>query len=129
MPLRDSAGTTNLPERTATGILSYENGPFRTSLTGRWIDERVQNSQPVALASQLDDDHVASVFYMNWRGEYEFGQARGGTQKVFLNIENLLDRDPPKQPNWSDFFGASSFIPGLHDAMGRRYTLGVEFAF
>jgi iron complex outermembrane receptor protein len=129
VPLRDSAGTTNLPEWTATGILSYENGPFRTSLTGRWIDERVQNSQPVALASQLDDDHVASVFYMNWRGEYEFGQARGGTRKVFLNIANLLDRDPPKQPNWSDFFGASSFIPGLHDALGRRYTLGVEFAF
>ncbi len=128
-PLRDSAGTTGLPEWTATGILGYENGAFRSTLTGRWIDSRQQVADPVPLAQQLDDDKVASVFYMNWRGEYEFGRARGGSQKVFLNVANLLDRDPPKQPNWSDFFGASSFIPGLHDVLGRRYTLGVEFAF
>src|SRR5690606_15989617 len=37
-PLRDSAGTTGLPEWPATGILGYENGAFRTTLTGRWID-------------------------------------------------------------------------------------------
>ncbi len=129
VPLRDSAGTVSLPEWSATGILGYQNGAFSTTLTGRWIDERRQGVDPVPLAQQLDDDHVASVFYMNWRGEYEFGQARGGSQKVFLNVANLLDRDPPKQPNWSDFFGASSFVPGLHDVLGRRYTLGVEFSF
>lgn len=128
-PLRDSAGTTSLPEWTATGILGYTHGAFRTTLTGRWIDNRVQFNQPISLASQLDVNRVASVFYLNWRGQYEFGQARGGRQSVFLNVANLLDRDPPKQPNWSDFFGASSFIPGLHDALGRRFTLGVEFSF
>lgn len=128
-PLRDSAGTTNLPTWTATGILSYDYGPFRTSFTGRWIDERRQYNEPVALASQLDDPHVASVFYLNWRGELEFGRDAPGRRKVFLNVSNLLDRDPPKVPNWSDFFGASAFNVGLHDVLGRRYTLGVEFSY
>nr|PZN61505.1 MAG: hypothetical protein DIU62_13330 [Pseudomonadota bacterium] len=128
-PLRDSAGTTNLPEWTATGILGYEYGPFRTTFTGRWIDERRQYNDPQPLSSQVDDPHVASVFYLHWRGELEFGRGGAGRRKLFLSVNNVLDRDPPKVPNWSDFFGASAFAPGLHDVLGRRYTLGVEFSY
>ncbi|MBX5461210.1 MAG: hypothetical protein IRZ28_08975 [Steroidobacteraceae bacterium] len=45
------------------------------------------------------------------------------------NVNNVLDEDPPVVATWSDFFGASTTIPSLHDPLGRRYTLGVEVEF
>lgn len=126
---RDDAGTTNLPEWTATAIVGYDNGPFSTTLTGRYIDDRVQFSEPISPANQLDDNSVDSVFYLNLRVGYLFDRGNVGTYNVFLNVNNVLDEDPPVVATWSDFFGASTTIPSLHDPLGRRYTLGVEVEF
>lgn len=123
---RDDAGTTNLPKWTATGIVGYENGPFDAALTGRWIDKRVQFSDPISPANQLNDNSVDSVFYLNMQVGYDFDMPNVGAFNVFLNVANVLDEDPPVVATWSDFFGASTTIPGLHDPLGRRYTLGVE---
>ena len=49
--------------------------------------------------------------------------------EVGVNVANVLDADPPVVATWSDFHGASAFVPSLHDALGRRYTLGVELEF
>lgn len=126
---RDDAGTTNLPEWTATAIVGYDNGPFSASVTGRYIDDRVQFSEPIAPANQRDDNTVDSVFYMNLRLAYLFENFSSGSYRVFLNVNNVLDTDPPVVATWSDFFGASTTIPSLHDPLGRRYTLGVEIEF
>jgi iron complex outermembrane recepter protein len=125
---RDDAGTTNLPKWTATGILGYDNGPFNASMTGRWIDKRIQFSDPISPSNLIDDNGVDSVFYLNMQVGYRFDAANTGRFDVFLNVTNLLDEDPPVVATWSDFFGASTSIPVLHDALGRRYTLGVEMS-
>ncbi|MCC6201371.1 MAG: TonB-dependent receptor [Gammaproteobacteria bacterium] len=125
---RDDAGTTHLPRWTATAILGYRGGPFTAALSGRFIDARVQFSDPVAIANQLDDNTVAAVLYTNLQLAWEFGASRG-RPKVFLHVTNLFDRDPPVVANWSDYMGASPFPPGLHDTLGRRFTAGIEFEF
>lgn len=129
VPKRDDAGTTVLPHWTATAVVSYANGPFTASISGRYIDDRVQFSDPVPVASQLDDNTVDSAFYTNLRLSYDFDAGNRGTHRIFLHVANLFDRDPPIVANWSDFMGASPFPPGLHDTLGRRFTAGVEFEF
>ncbi|MCP5146106.1 MAG: TonB-dependent receptor, partial [Gammaproteobacteria bacterium] len=126
---RDDAGTTSLPRWTATGMLAYRNGPFELALTGRYIADRVQFRAPIAPSDQLDDNGVDSVFYTNLRLGYEFDLGDYGRHSLFFNVANLFDVDPPVVANWSDFFGASAFPPGLHDTLGRRFTLGLEFEF
>jgi outer membrane receptor protein involved in Fe transport len=129
-PTRDERGTTNLPKLTATGIVGYDNGPFNAMLTGRWIDSRVQfNSTTVTTANSLDNYKISSVFYLNTQVGYRFDTPNVGNFNVYLNVQNVLDKDPPVVATWSDFFGASTTTPALHDALGRRYALGVEMEF
>jgi outer membrane receptor protein involved in Fe transport len=129
VPKRDNAGTINYPEWTATGVVTYTNGPFLASVTGRYIDNTNRESEPVSLANQLDDMTIDSLFYTNLRLAYTFDTERFGSHRVFFNVANLFDVDPPVYPTWSDFFGAQSVLPGLHDGLGRRFTAGVEFEF
>ena len=128
VPTRNDAGSTNLPKWTGTAIVTYTNGPFTGSFTGRYIDSRVQFTDPTP-AQQMDDNSVSSVFYANLRLSYRFEQLGSADYDVFLNVQNLFDRDPPVVASWSDFFGASATTPALHDTLGRRYLLGVSVAF
>jgi outer membrane receptor protein involved in Fe transport len=130
VPTRDDAGTTNLPKWTMTAILGYDNGPFSASLTGRFIDKRKQFIEQISAANLMDNYDVSSVTYVNARLAYRFDDSRfGGDYDVFLTVSNLFDKDPPVVANWSDFFGASTTVPGLHDPLGRRYVVGVEMKF
>lgn len=126
---RDNAGNVELPRFSATAVLGYRVDEFSANLSGRFVDDRVQFSQPVALASQLDDNSVASAFYLNLRLAWDYPAWYDHRYTVYLNVANLLDRDPPVVATYSDFFGSSAFVSGQHDALGRRYTLGVEFEF
>jgi outer membrane receptor protein involved in Fe transport len=130
VPKRDDAGTLNLPEWTITAMGSYRYGPFLASLTGRYLDGRLNlttgNPTP---AQTLNDMTVDSVFYTNLRMSYDFDAGKFGSHTLFLNVANLFDVDPPVVASWNDFFGAQSNTPGLHDELGRRFVVGVEFEF
>lgn len=126
---RDNAGTVDLPTVSATASLSYRVDDFTSTLTARFIDDRVQFSQPIAVTSQLDDNTVDSVVYLNLRLAWDYPAWSDRRYSVYLNVANLLDRDPPVVATYSDFFGASAFVSGQHDPLGRRYTLGVSFGF
>jgi outer membrane receptor protein involved in Fe transport len=89
----------------------------------------VQFSAPVAVASQLDDNGVPAAFYLNLRLAWDYPAWYDRSYTLYFNVANLLDRDPPTVPTYSDFFGSSAFVSGQHDPLGRRYTLGLAFAF
>lgn len=126
---RDNAGTTSLPQYTVSAMLSYGIEDFTASLTGRYIGSSQQYSEPVPVTLQLDDNMVDSVFYLNLRFDYQLPTRSSGRYSIYANVINVLDQDPPIVATWSDFFGASAFVPGLHESMGRRYTLGFSFEF
>lgn len=126
---RDNAGNVELPRLSATAVVGYRLDEFSANLSGRFVDDRVQFSQPIPVASQLDDNDVASAFYLNLRLAWDYPAWYDKRYTLYLNIANLLDRDPPIVATYSDFFGASAFVSGQHDPLGRRFTLGLDFEF
>ena len=95
----------------------------------RDAEDTVQFSEPVALSQQTDDMSVDSIFYTNMRLSYDFDAGNFGSHTLFLNVTNLFDVDPPVVASWNDFFGAQNGNPALHDELGRRFVVGVEFEF
>ncbi len=94
-------------------------------MTGRWLDKRVQfNSTTITNANRLNDYRISSVFYLNAQVGYHFEVPSVSDFNVYLNVQNVLDKDPPVVATWSDFFGASTSTPALHDSLGRRFALG-----
>lgn len=126
---RDNAGTVELPRFSATALLGYRRNDFMATLSGRFLDDRVQFSAPVPATSLLDDNSVASALYFNLRLAWDYPAWYDRRYTLYVDVTNLLDRDPPVVATYSDFFGASAFVSGQHDALGRRYTLGVAFEF
>ncbi len=129
-PVRNEAGNSEPAEADGNGILGYDNGPFSSTLTGRWIDSRVQfNQTTVTPANSINNYEISSVFYLNAQVGYRFTAANTGDFNVYLNVQNVLDKAPPVVATWSDFFGASATTSNLHDTLGRRFALGVEMQF
>jgi iron complex outermembrane receptor protein len=107
--------------------MTYDKGPFSTTLTGRFIGAgKINNAWGPA---DIDDNHVPAVFYADLSASYEFRSIGKGT-KIFVSVQNLFDRDPPIAP----VFGPTGFLqPGtnsfLYDMIGRQYRAGVRFKF
>ncbi len=49
----------------------------------------------------------------------------GGT-RIFLNVQNLFDEDPPIAPDWG-FGGSIPTNEGLFDVIGRRVVFGLRY--
>ncbi len=122
----DGFGT--FPKFRGTGYVSYNNGPFNAVFTGRVIGKsRIQNPATAgATGITVEDNDIPSVFYLDARLNYDFDIA-GTESQVYLSITNLLDKDPPVIATY-DFFtaGGTQTYPGLHDVLGRRFTLGLR---
>ncbi|HXR53229.1 MAG TPA: TonB-dependent receptor, partial [Steroidobacteraceae bacterium] len=122
-----------LPKWKATGILQYNNGALSTALVGRYIGygilDRTLRESDVAIAgvSTIDDNHVGSVFYMDLNLGFTPAQLEG--LRVFGTVTNLLDRAPPQMPGSIGRTGVLDAFTSLHDVVGRRYTVGVEYKF
>lgn len=127
-PKQDNAGDTTRPQWTWTAMANYRIGPVSAALTGRYIDSRVQFTEPTT-SQMLDDNSVDSVFITNLRLNYDFDMNKLGSYTLFVNVQNLFDQDPPIVPVFSGFFGSQYSNPGLHDVLGRRFTVGVNFEF
>jgi hypothetical protein len=79
------------------------------------------------LGVDTDFNHVDSTVYMD--GQLRFEPSWGnGRQTYYLNIQNILDREPRFAPRTG---GATPLptIPSLYDEVGRMFRLGVRFQF
>lgn len=122
----DGFGT--FPRFRGTGFVNYTNGPVNLNFTGRVIgSSRIQNPDTQgATGVTLADNEIPSVFYLDGRINYDF-DFRSTEAQVYLAVTNLLDKDPPVIATY-DFFtaGATQVNTGLHDVLGRRFTLGIR---
>jgi outer membrane receptor protein involved in Fe transport len=48
---------------------------------------------------------------------------------VFLNINNLTDKEPNLTPGTIGRTGVGLGVSSLYDILGRRYTMGVNYEF
>lgn len=75
----------------------------------------------------VSDNHIAGAIYFDLGLTYHFGVSKANAE-VFLNVRNLLDKDPPivamgPGATGYDFFPAND---GLYDVLGRVYRLGLR---
>jgi hypothetical protein len=130
-PEIDRAGQLNLfdfPKDKYVASVNYLNGPFSAFLQARYVDSGYRDVLAVQ-GVDIDDNTIDSVTYidLNLRYELEVGE---GSWEIYGSAQNLTDEAPPVVPNFG-FFGASSSQTnaGLHDLLGRRYTVGARFSF
>ncbi|MFM1886691.1 MAG: hypothetical protein RL026_1848, partial [Pseudomonadota bacterium] len=126
------AGTgTNLalPEYKFTASLNYRHGPLGVYVQGRFIGDGLLDANRNAVV-KFDDNTVSSVFYTDMNLSWQQDDAAGRNWRAYLNITNLLDRDPPVVASFSSLQGAvGQTNPALFDLLGRRYVLGVALEF
>lgn len=123
------------PNWQATAWLTYGRDRFTTTLETRYVGsgslsaERFtsppgapSNTQPFSMTTNSVDDR----YYLSWSGAYDLQRAAGDNQmQLFWAINNLLDEDPPVAPGGNQY----PTNPVFFDTLGRRYRVGLRFAF
>jgi len=126
------------PDWRAAANVAYALDTFTASLTARAQSDGVIDARYIecrsgcpasgAFAKTIEDNSVASIFYLDASVSYGFDL--GGSQvQAYFNVRNLLNKDPSIVPEGpSDFtyvFPLSKGSSGF-DLLGRQYLLGIR---
>ena len=122
----NAGGAAGLPSKRVNVNVQYVQGPFRVDVMQRWHNATRRNSDPVLVYAL---DKVPSNYITDLTFAYDV-KMLGGTNQLFLNVQNLFNKEPP--PHGA--VGGSASVPGLFlattngdDIMGRYFTLGFRF--
>jgi outer membrane receptor protein involved in Fe transport len=120
---------------------TYTYDALRVALTGRMISdgaidptyiECAAGSCPAATLDNptVDDAHQPGAFYLDSSIAYDFSKSGNADFQVYLNIQNVLNRDPPVVPlpltGLVPYFSVQT-NPSLYDVLGRTYRLGFRY--
>jgi outer membrane receptor protein involved in Fe transport len=77
--------------------------------------------------TNIADNHVPAVFYLDMRVSYDF-DIGGGTVEAFASATNLLDKAPPVTGSFpvSLISYPVQANTALYDVLGQRFTFGVK---
>jgi len=104
------------PKWQANFSITYNNGPISLFVQERYIDSGTYRNDYV-VGVDIDDNTISSAWYTTARISYNF-EALGAQNELFLNVNNVFDKNPPIIGN-----------VGLFDDIGRRFTAGLRFEF
>lgn len=138
----DTAGENNAggpPSWRWRATAGYSAETFDIRLIARGISGGTYNNAwiectsgcPVStpLARTVDENDVEGRVYLDTAFTYKFGFGEAVDMEAFLNVQNVMDKDPPvvggapggfsyEQPSTND---------GLYDVMGRTFRVGLRF--
>jgi outer membrane receptor protein involved in Fe transport len=119
-------GTCGLfPEVRGRVSAKYDIGRFGIYVQERYIDGGERNPNFVE-GVDINDNSVPSVWYTDLTLTFDLESMFGSEGKVFLNVTNAFDQEPPPTL-WRTRSWIESTSPSLYDVLGRRYSLGVRF--
>jgi len=117
---------------------TYSLDPIRVTLMGRGISSGVYDVTNIECTSGCpvstsvnrtqNINYLPGAFYLDAAFRYEFLQTDNGTAEWFLNIRNLMNKDPAIQAN-----GPAGSASGIacnaanYDCLGRVFRAGVRF--
>jgi outer membrane receptor protein involved in Fe transport len=118
--------TASLPHLRTTTQLTYNKGGFGANLQVRYIGPMTWDKTRV-LGVDTDFNHIGSNVYVDAQVSYKVA-LWGHDQEIYLNVQNLLDKDPPYDPSVG---GATPLPtdPNLFDQVGRMFRIGVRTRF
>src|SRR6185437_5081507 len=123
----------SLPKQKVTINFNYTNGPVALFVQGRYISGGVLDNtlveSPVAIpgVQTINDNTIGSIFYTDVNLAYTLPVP--GTLQIWGQVQNVFDRAPPTTAVAFGRTGAVSTNPQVYDVIGRRYFLGVRYAF
>ncbi|MBC2653558.1 TonB-dependent receptor domain-containing protein [Novosphingobium aerophilum] len=114
------------PRWRGTLFANYEGKVFGTTLQGRYIGGFTWDKTRV-LGRDTDFNAIKPQFYVDGEVTARI-RSFGGEQTLFLNVQNLLDHQPPYAPNPN---GATPLPtdPNLYDQIGRMFRVGIRGRF
>ncbi len=108
------------------GTANYDKGPFGFNVLARFVSDGKFNTTYVAGDLDPRFTDVPSMLTFDVGARYRFDSVAGAPE-MYLNVANVLDKNPPLIPGASLIgFQTNST---LYDTMGRYYTLGVRMQF
>lgn len=134
--ITDRAGETGgsgMPDWLTNTYLTYSNGAFNATVTGRYISDGKFNAlwtgpdDPSYSASRpltINDNTVDSAFYANLSSSYNMEIMGDKTMQLFGSISNLANSEPPSVPG-----STYPSNPVYFDMIGRVYKVGMRFDF
>jgi len=123
-----SAGAVAAPDYLLNGTLTYVAPRWSLTLQGRYIPSGKLDALYIepgdagyapTLVNSINDNRVASRFYMNMFGSVFFGDNR--QFEVFGSVNNLFNKAPAAAPELQFYTN-----PVYFDSIGRYYRVGVR---
>jgi len=109
----------------ANALVNVDVGAVDFNVNARYIGSGSRNTTyvPGDIAPQFSGIGSVTTFDVGARYALEFK----GSPELYLNIQNVFDRDPALIPS-SALVGGQTNV-GLYDTMGRYFTAGVRVQF
>jgi outer membrane receptor protein involved in Fe transport len=132
-PAQQQAGTTGnlpLPRLQLNLGVNYAQGPYSVFVNERFISSgrrEWNDNQPALGGMTINDDHIASALYTDLNLAYTLRTAGEDEVQLYLNVQNLFNRTPPRVPIYSGLDGTQDTNRALFDVLGRRFVAGFKF--
>lgn len=117
----ERVGDTSIPAWRALGSLGFKKDNYDLFLQGRYVGEIQLNNEWTAVDSEYND--VDAAIYL----DAQFGYELSDSMSFFLNVQNLLDKEPLFAPQQDTYFSPTN--PNLYDQVGRQYRIGFRATF
>jgi outer membrane receptor protein involved in Fe transport len=130
---QQQAGTTGnlpLPRLQLNASTTFTQGPFSAFINERYTSagkRQWNDNMPLYGGQIIDDDRIASALYTDMNLSYTRSGEGTSEWQVYLNVQNVFDRDPPRVPIYSGFNGTTDTNRALFDVLGRRFVLGFKY--
>jgi outer membrane receptor protein involved in Fe transport len=130
----------SVPDWKWTASASWSVEAWRASLTARGISSGVYNNYYIECTTgcPLSDTRNVTVSENDIKGAIYFDASvsrdvmfgESSKANFFLNVRNLLDKDPPVVGAFGSFADTlSAYNPSLYDGLGRVFSAGVRVEF
>jgi len=126
----DYVGRISTPEYSGLVTFNYNVADFGVMLQSIYNDSTISNGGSSVTTTNwvegvdVDDNSVASQTIFNLALSYGRELETGGNWRLALNVNNLLDRDPPIIAGTG-----GQIISNNYDTYGRRYQLSLNLNF
>lgn len=128
---RNDVGSLTSPEWTATAMFGYNVGDVGLNWITRYYDS-TNYTQGFGVhwtsGIEVDDATIASQTVHNVVLSYRGETASGANWVMSLNVNNVLDRDPPIVAS-QNTRGGQQNPSNVFDVFGRRYQLSLNYSF
>ena len=125
------------PHWALTARVGYTGATWKTGVTARamssgvlhneWIECQSACPRVVAPAITIDDNSAPGFLYFDWNISKDL-EIMGRQSEVFLNINNIFNKDPGFIPKGADEIGYEISLsnPSKYDVLGRVFRAGIR---